>query len=429
NQYNISLDTNNLEKGINILTIFAQLNNYQSQTIQFFINIKDIETELLVYLDGNQTFESDVFFSQKSESLNITVYYQNNNSKEHIIGATVDLLGFGSFSELNNQFNFSLNTSNLVQGINVLTIFAQFNNYQAQTFQFFISIEERATTLLLFVDDIQIYPSDTVNTHFDEILNITVLYKDENTNMHINGTNVELLGIGFLNETSNQYTISLDSNNLEIGINILTIFAQLDNYQSQTFQFFINIIDIETELLVYLDGNQTFENDVFFSQKNELLNITVYYQNNNSKEHIIGATVDLLGLGSFSELNNQFNFSLNTNNLVQGINVLTIFAQFNNYQAQTFQFFITIEERATTLLLFVDDIQIYPSDTVNTHFDEILNITVLYKDENTNMHINGTNVELLGIGFLNETSNQYNISLDTNNLEKGINILTIFAQL
>ena len=428
NQYNLTLDTNKLKQGINILTIFAQLDNYQSQSIQFFINIIEVETRLLVFVEGNQTFESDVVNSQNGEFLNITIHYQNNQSKEHINGSSVDLLGFGSFSELNNQYNFSLNTSTLVQGINVLTIFAQFTNYQSQTFQFFIEIEERATNLQLLIEDIQIYPSDTVKAHFNELLNITVFYKDNNTNMHINGTNVELLGIGFLNETSYQYNISLDTNTLAEGINILTIFAQLDNYQFQTIQFFINIVDIETKLLLYIDGNQTFDSDVFNSQNSEYLNITVHYQNNQTDEHINGASVALLGFGSFSEFNNQFNFSINTNNLVQGINVLTIFAQLTNYQSQTFQFFINIEERATILQLFIDNLQIFPSDTVNTPFDELLNITVLYKDKNTNMHINGTNVELLGIGFLNETSYQYNISLDTNTLAKGINILTIFAQ-
>ncbi|KKM18301.1 hypothetical protein LCGC14_1667050, partial [marine sediment metagenome] len=401
--------------------------------ISYINTFPDYGSEMQLFLNEENKTANPIVQIAFFDVLNITVTYKENNTGNHISNSTVLIEGkvSGNLTEhqIFNQYYILVNASVLGLGASILTINAQKENYEAKSIQIFVEVVEQVTKIQLLIEDTERNINETIDFRFNELLNVTILFKNNLTNTHINGATVNLLGIGKFNETGSHYNITLNTNNLKQGINILTIFAQLDNYQSQTIQFFINIIEIETELLVFLDGNQTFESDVFFSQKSELLNITVYYQNNNSKEHIIGATVDLLGLGSFSELNNQFNFSLNTNNLVQGINVVTIFAQFNNYQAQTFQFFITIEERATTLLLFVDDIQIYPSDTVNTHFDEILNITVLYKDENTNMHINGTNVELLGIGFLNETSNQYNISLDTNNLEKGINILTIFAQL
>jgi len=431
--YNITLNTNNLKQGINILTIFAQLDNYQSQTIQFFINIIEIETELLVFLDGNQTFESDVFFSQKSELLNITVYYQNNNSKEHIIGATVDLLGLGSFSELNNQFNFSLNTNNLVQGINVLTIFAQFNNYQAQTFQFFITIEERATTLLLFVDDIQIYPSDTVNTHFDEILNITVLYKDENTNMHINGTNVELLGIGFLNETSNQYNISLDTNNLEKGINILTIFAQLSGFQHKTIQFLIDVDDREAELLLYIDGVQVNDSDTIQVEIDENMNITTLFRDNFTGLHLGGASIELLGIGTFNETLNQYNITINSNDLDLGINIINIFAQLNNYQPSSIQIFVDVVKKATNLIVNLNGIDKTNNPVLNLPITSPLNLTIKYLHNQSGLEISGAILQLIGEGlteFLiwDVSFLQYSFILNTTNLGIGLKSFTIVAQ-
>ncbi|GAH22143.1 unnamed protein product, partial [marine sediment metagenome] len=79
-------------------------------------------------------------------------------------------------------------------------------------------------------------------------LNVTVFFKDNITKTLINGAAVNLLGIGNFNETINHYNLTLNTNDLNQGINILTIFAQLDNYQSQTIQFFINVIEIATEL-------------------------------------------------------------------------------------------------------------------------------------------------------------------------------------
>ena len=69
-------------------------------------------------------------------------------------------------------------------------------------------------------------------------------------------------------------------------------------------------------------------------------------------------------------------FSIQTNTLTKGINILTIFAQLDGYQAQTIQFFINVDERATELILFVNGIQENQSATVQFEANELINITV-----------------------------------------------------
>ncbi|KKN21570.1 hypothetical protein LCGC14_0924020 [marine sediment metagenome] len=433
NHYNVSLNTNNLKQGINILTIFAQLENFQSQTIQFFINVIEIATELLVFLEGNQTFMSNVVSSQKNEILNITAYYQTNNSKEHINGASVELLGFESFSELNNQFNFSLNTNSLVQGINVLTIFAQINNYQAQTFQFFINIEERATTLQLFVDTIQKIPSDTINTQFDEILNITVLYRDENTNTHINGANVELLGIGFLNESSKQYNISLATNSLEKGINILTIFAQLNGFQHKTFQIFIDVDDRNVELLLYVNGFQLNDSETVQVEIDENLNITTILTDKILGSYLSGASIELLGIGTLNETLNQYNITIGSNDLELGINIINIFAQLNNYQPSSIQFFIEVVKKATNIVVHLDGIDKTNDPVLTLPITSQLNLTIKYLHNQSGIEISGANIQIIGEGlteFLIWDVNflQYSYILNTTNFGIGIKLFTIVAQ-
>ncbi len=433
NHYNLTLNTNELNQGINILTIFAHLDNFQSQTIQFFINVTEIETELLLFMDGNQTYDGYMINAQINEFINLTIYYQNNNTKEHITGASVDLLGLGSLNESNNQYNYSLNTNDLVQGINVLTIYAQLNTYQSQTFQFFISLEERVTNLLLFVDEDQKYPSDTLNTQFDENLNITVLYRDDNTNMHISGASVELLGIGFLNETSNQYNISISTNILEKGINILTIFAQLSGYQPKTIQFFINVDDRATELLLYINGVQLNESDTIQVEIDENINITTLYRDALTKLHLGGASVELLGIGFLNETSNRYNITINSNDLALGVNILTIFTQLSNYQPNSIQIFVDVIKKATSFILYLNEIDKTNDPVLTLPINSLLNLTIKYLHNQTSLEISGALLQLIGEGLTeniieNVNFSQYSFILNTTELGIGIKLFTIVAQ-
>ena len=428
NQYNFTLNTNDLVQGVNILTIFAQKDNYQYQTIKLFVNIQVRTTYLRVFIEGIERNNSDTINTQFGEQLNVTIFYRDNVTKAHLTGAIVNLVGIGGFSEMGTQYNFSINTDNLESGLNILTIFAQLNGFQDQTFQILLDIYDRETELLLFINSFQRYDSETINSQYDESLNITILYRDNITKQLVSNASVSLLGLGALDELLNQYNYTLITNDLVQGINVLTIFCTKDNYQSQTIQFVINIQERETYLRLYIEGLEIFESDTYFSQFGEVLNITILFRDSTTDAHLTGANVDLLGVGNFSESGTQFNFTLETDNLAKGINALTIISIKDNYKSKMIQFFIDVQERATYLRLFVEEVEIFNLDTTDTQFDELLNITILYRDNIRDTHLTGANVDLLGFGNFTEIDSQFNYTINTNTLASGVNILTIFAQ-
>ena len=427
NQYNLTLNTDDLSQGVNVLTIFAQKINYQSQTIQIYINVAERASKIILLVENVTKYDSDSIYSQFNEFLNLTIYYRDNLTNQLINNASVSLLGFGDLSETSNHYYFLLDTNNLTQGVNILTFYAQKNNYQYQTIKLFVNIQVRTAYVEVFVEDIKRTDSDTINTHFSELLNITVFYRDNKTDAHLTGANVDLIGIGSLTEIGTQFNITINTDNFESGLNILTIFAQLDGYQDQAFQIILDIYDRETELLLFINSFQRYNAETINSQYEELLNITILYRDNVTKQHIANTTVNLLGLGILDELFNQYNFSLITNDLSQGINVLTILCTKDNFQSQTIQFVINIQERDTYIRLFFGGFEIFDSDTFSSQFDELLNITILYRDIETDAHLNGANVDLLGYGNFSEIGTQFNFTLDTNILAEGINALTIIS--
>ena len=428
-QYSFFVNSTDLGLGISILTVTLQKVNYETESIQIFIEVIERETKLQLLVDDTPRSNNETIDVKFNEFLNFTVFYEDNLTTTFIDAASVEILGFGSMNETLNQYNFTLNTNDLSQGVNVLTAFAQKNNYQSQTIQIYVNVVERATQLMLYIDSVQKFDGNTIISQYDEFLNITINYIDDLTASHIDVASVDLLGVGSMDEGLNQYNFTLNTNDLVQGVNVLTIFAQKNNYQSQTIQFFINIQIRTTYVKFYVEGVERNDGDTINSQFDVSLNVTVLYRDNNTDSHLIGANVDLLGIGSFDEDGSQFNFTILTNTLAKGINILTIFCQFDGYQVQTIQFFINVDERATELILFVNGIQKNQSDTIQFEANELINITVFYSDYLTGAHLGGANVELLGVNPLDDSGLQFNITINSNDLELGINILTVFAQL
>ncbi len=427
--YYFIVNSADLDLGISVLTVTLQKINYETESVQIFVEVIERETELQLLVDDTPRSNNETIEVKFNEFLNFTVFYEDNLTNTYIDAASVELLGFGSMNETLNQYNFTLNTNDLSQGVNVLTVFAQKNNYQSQTIQIYVNVVERATQLMLYINNELKSDSDTIFSQYDEFLNVTIFYIDDLTSLHIDGASVDLLGFGSMNETLNQYNFTLNTNELSQGVNVLTIFTQKDNYQSQTIQFFINIQIRTTYVKFYVEGVERNDGDTINYQFDVSLNVTVLYRDNDTNSHLTGANVDLLGFGNFVEISTQFNFTILTNNLTKGINILTIFSQLDGYQAQTIQFFINVDERATELVLFVNGIQKNQSNTIQFEANELINITIFYKDYLTDTHLSGANIELLGVNNLDEFGSQFNITINSNQLEQGINILTIFAQL
>ena len=428
-QYDIAINTSDLGIGISILTIVAQKNNYETQNVQIFVEVTERITELQLYIDGNLTTDKSTISAKFNEIINVSIYYQDNETKKHISGANVNLLGTGRLNETNNYYNITLNTTTLDKGVNIFTIYAQLDNYQPQSIQFFIEAFDRETELVLKVNNSQKFDGDTIQVNFNEFINISVYYKDNFTKEHITGASVSLFGIDNLTEQTSYYDIIINSNVLDLGINVLSIYAQLDGgYKSQSIHIFIEVFDRETELVLKVNNSQKFDGDTIQVNFNEFINISVYYKDNFTKEHITGASVSLFGIDNLTEQTSYYDIIINSNVLDLGINVLSIYAQLDGYKSQSIQIFVDNNEIETNLFLYVNEKQIFDIDTVQVQLNEIINISVYYNDNLRDIYITGARVSLFGIDNLTQQTSYYDIIINSNVLNLGINILTIYAQ-
>ncbi len=287
------------------------------------------------------------------------------------------------------------------------------------------------TELQLFLDGIPKNDGDQINVEIDDVINVTVFFRDLENGTHIPNATVQLVGWDNLSETNNQYyNITINANDLEQGITILTIFAEKENYQPQSIQFFVEVVERETELLLFLDSVPMNNGDLIQVEIDEFINVTVYYRDNITKQLLNGATITLIERGNFTETSSHYNITISTNDLDLGITVLTIFAQLDNYQPQTIQFFVEVIERESQLELFLDGVNMTLDPIIEVTIGTILNITVRFTDNQTRLHIADALIQLIGEGIIvnfTENLNQYSIYLNTTNLKIGVNLFTIIA--
>ncbi|MFW9872759.1 MAG: hypothetical protein ACFFG0_06610 [Candidatus Thorarchaeota archaeon] len=292
------------------------------------------------------------------ENLNITIRYCNQ-TRDHIPGAIVQLEGKVNVPLLENntlqQYSAMINTSNIGIGVSSLTITAQKSNYNTQSIPFFVEVTERETELLLFLDGIQKFEGDSIKVELDEMINATICYRDNISRKHLPNANIELLGMGVLNETGEQYNITIDPNKLDQGISALTIFAQVVNYKPQVIHFFIQVIERSTRVRLFLNNEDKTIDPVYNITIGKMLNISVKYTDNLTGNYIPDANLQLIGEELMINLTRddfleQHYIELNTTNLRVGvINLFTIRCQATNYQTKIIYPTISINAISTLL--------------------------------------------------------------------------------
>ncbi|KKN21569.1 hypothetical protein LCGC14_0924010 [marine sediment metagenome] len=427
--YSIIVNTTNLGIGLWFLNIRSQKNNYVSKLIPFYINVIERPTDFKIFVDSEEKTTNNTVKIKSNEFMNISVIYKDNSSKKHLTGANVSLSGIGDFSESNEQFNFTLNSNSLGLGFFVLTIIAQLQNYTTQTFQLFVEVFKIATEFKLLINGTQKFENDVIQMEVFEYINLTAFYLDNNSKNHLSGAAITILSIGNFSEIGNQYNFSLDSRDLSLGFNVITINAQLDTYETQTIQFFIEIFERDSDIQLLVNNIQTNASNIIQVEVNQFLNLTLFYNDNLTKLNLPGASVELINWGNFTEISNQYNYTVDTNDLEQRITILTVQAQLINYKSQAIQFYVKVVERETEIQLYVNSVQTNESDVVKIELNQFLNVTLIYKDNLTKLSIPGAIVQLIGWGNLSEINNQYNFTIDTNDLDQRITILTVRAQL
>ncbi|MFX0033405.1 MAG: hypothetical protein ACFE9P_12135 [Candidatus Hermodarchaeota archaeon] len=441
--YNITCSTSKYQVNTapNLRIEFNEI-GYESQTMIISIEIVERET----YIDNIFINDADCSINKSynvhaGDILNITIKYKDNDAGGSFIHDAIVTLNGTSIGEIftdnNNFYNLTLNTSKLSIGIIFLNIIAQKKNYTSVTELLTINVFERETDYWLYLNGLIQGKNPSIKLYRDQFLNITLTYNDTTLKEHISGAIVDINGSGIselLNEAYNNYSVLIDTNDLNQGVNFLTIFARKSGYEAHSILLVIEIIQIETDLTLFIDGAEQPLNPSITRYPNEIINATVSYDTSIPVSHISGATVDINGSGVselLTEAYNNYSVLIDTNDLNQGANFLTIFARKSGYEPQTILLVIEIIQLETDLTLFIDGAEQPLNPSITRYPNEIINVTASYDTSIPVSHISGAIVDINGSGvseLLTEAYNNYSVLINTIDLNQGVNFLTIFAR-
>jgi len=444
-RYNITIHTSNLFLGNNYLTISASKKYYELKSVMIIIKVIARETELQLYLDKtDKTLDKSIQMIY-GNSGNITITYKDKEilPSVHIDGATVELTGLGTPINMTEdpirlQYYKIIDTRDLGLGNTYLTVNAEKDNYTSQSIRFKIEVLERNSYIdKIFLNKIE---ANVIEIPWNINLNIAMEYKDTFTDNLINDSLVQLTGTGILeNFTENSplnYSLDINSRKLKLGINFLTISAQKDNYSLSTRIITVSVLERETYLEIYINNSKYLTSQFYNTSVGEFLNITVFYNDLDSDSFIDLASVQLIESGKLYDVNESlffdfYSITLEMENLGAGVKFLTITAKKDNYTLSTTLITLMIEEKETTILLFINGTQYFDGETIEAEINDKLNVTVKYLDNITQTFLSSAAIELIGEGFLDENIllEYYNITINVLDLAKQFNRLSIRAQL
>ncbi|MFX1500334.1 MAG: hypothetical protein ACFFDH_05135 [Promethearchaeota archaeon] len=446
NNYSVLIDTDDLNQGVNFLTIFARKDGYKAHSVLVIVEIIQIQTNLTLYIDGKDITKDPSITKYPGEIINITVSYNTSSPVIHIPSATIDINGSGISEVLPDAFNnysVLIDTDDLNQGANVLSIYARKDGYEPQTISLVIEIIQIETSLTLFVDGMDITADPSITRYPSQILNITVSYNRSSPINHISGATIDINGSGiseFLPDAFNNYSVLIDTDDLNQGPNFLTIYARKEGYEPQTILLVIQISQIETDLTLFVDGGDITANPSITRYPGQVLNITVSYNTSSSKNHISGATIDINGSGIseiLPEAFNDYSVLIYTDDLTQGANFLSIYARKEGYEPQTILLTIEIVQIETDFELILNGENFTLNEEISITIRKSVNLTVKYTDQNgvfipnasVSLELKPLVGEVLSWNLMKHSNlDQYYIIINTTDLELDTNPFTLKLQ-
>ena len=331
------------------LSIFAptSINDHVIYEKSDLPNSNDIlGSNLELYIDGDNLTSSKHVAAEMDQVLNVTVFFTDSSDDSFISNANITLTGAlnDNFTEnaILEHYNVSIRTNDLLFGINFFIIIAQKQEYASQIIAFTIEVKEKESNLQLFLNGNNETIGKYIEVTFGDLVNVTVIYEDY-SKLFIDNAEVLIVGEGIdLNLTKHpiydQYNVTIDSADLNVGIYFLTLYAEKLNYEPQTVQITIEIIEKETDLHIFLNGyNKTIDRTLSVPIRS-LLNVTVKYFDYETGIGLSGATIQLVGEGLslyFTEnpTSHLYSIVINTIQLDIGVRFLIIYAQRLNYQS------------------------------------------------------------------------------------------------
>ncbi|MFW9989143.1 MAG: hypothetical protein ACFFC3_10840 [Candidatus Odinarchaeota archaeon] len=219
-----------------------------------------------------------------------------------------------------------------------------------------IIFDDYPTNLHIFLDDYNatLDPTPSANINIGESLNITINYLNVTTGTHIPNATVYLSGnfTGTLEEDEilEQYTIIVNTDLSDAGINFVTITAKAENHEAKEVIVQINVDKFSSSNMQIFLNNQDVTSDPYIAIiKNEILNVSVKYETLGGS-HISGANVLLTSqtyssyLTENASLENYYLIINTTDRLDIGDHFFNVKSQSDTYKTQTEEITVSIRK-------------------------------------------------------------------------------------
>ena len=341
-----------------VITINAY--KYQAQFKLIRVQINELGSILELYLNGVLSTSNDKITIDLYQQINITVKYRDSLSSNHLNNASVKIIGGQFLTNLTEnqqleQYTIIISGIEFGQTIDTLSVFAKKENYDLQIIPFLVEVTEKQTEIQLFLNGVNKTSDPLVELPIGATLNLTVKYTDKTGN-HMEGADVQLVGDDLtenLIEDLNlkQYTLNIDTTeDLYLGVNILTVVAQGLNIQTKTINPRITIrrifAEISTVSAINIINIET--------GGNAALNVIL---NNTDFEGLIkNATVKYswaFGTGDLLDTNNDGIYSSVLRNVPEGSYsvIITAFVS-DNYYFESYEIIVTAITKTVDDTLF-----------------------------------------------------------------------------
>jgi hypothetical protein len=152
-------------------------------------------------------------------------------------------------------YTIIITTDQLGLGLSVLSIEAEVNNYETRSAKVRIKVIEKPTDIVVYLND-EIRVDNGITLAYGTTLNITVKYRYNLSSIptHLNSASVMLSGVILSNNTltensiNNIYTIIINSDQLDLGLSVLAVAAEIINYETRSTNLRIVVRTIITEI-------------------------------------------------------------------------------------------------------------------------------------------------------------------------------------
>ncbi len=432
--YLYEFNASKAEAGNNTVTIYANSSYYLNKTINITIDV--IKETIL-------TVETDFFTTPWKQNFTVRFNYTEKNNPLNWIDTTDitidEWLGDYHLTQPSvGHYELECNTSAYAAlTLQSFIISIDPYKYEPQSVLIRVQITELSSSLKLLLNGNETSNNGKITVELDAVINVSITFSDQLTGKHLPNATVSLIGIGpnrYFDEKNNYYNYSIKATDLGEGITVLTVFAEVLNYQPQTIQFWIEVGKRSSQLQLFLDGDLKTDDLVIYEITiKEFLNITVKYMDNGS-QHITNATVQLTVQLIGGKLN--FNLTehtglgqyyipggLDTTILGTGAYEFSIIAYAPNYIPKTTGGVITITKIVGTISREDGGAQI----EVDVGEDVLLKIVLKDPSNNTIKGATVTYSWAFGQGELDDPDNDgiYNVTIF--DVPEGVRDITINA--